>query len=61
MKKIIVAAILAAVVTTPAFAQYRYVSRGAVVYDGKIIGQDPDPKIRVELRKNADFYAGYQP
>jgi hypothetical protein len=61
MKKIIVAAILAVVATTPAFAQYRYVSWGAVVYDGKIIGQDPDPNIRVELRKNADFYAGYQP
>ena len=54
MKKIIVAAILAAFATTPALAQYRYVSRTAVVYDGKIIGQDPDPRIRAEIRKNAD-------
>jgi hypothetical protein len=61
MKKIIVAAILAVVATTPALAQYRYVSRNAVVYDGKIIGQDPDINVRLDLRKNSDFYAGYQP
>jgi hypothetical protein len=61
MKKIIVAAILAVVATTPALAQYRYLSRTAVVYDGKIIGQDPDPNVRLDLRKNSDFYAGYQP
>jgi hypothetical protein len=63
MKKLIVAAILAVVATTPAMAQYRYyyVGRTAVVYDGKIIGQDPDPRIRAELRKNADYYLGYQP
>ncbi len=63
MKKIIVAAILAVVATTPALAQYRYyyLPRTVVVYDGKIIGQDPDPRIRADLYKNADFYAGYQP
>jgi len=61
MKKIIVAAILAVVATTPALAQYQYLSRNAVVYDGKIIGQDPDPRIRADLYRNADFYAGYQP
>ena len=63
MKRIIVAAILAAVASTPAMAQYRYyyLSRTAVVYDGKIIGMDPDPNVRLDLRKNSDFYAGYQP
>jgi hypothetical protein len=61
MKKIIVAAILAAVVSTPAAAQYRYYGGWVVVADGKIIGSDPDPRIRADLRKNSDFYAGYQP
>jgi hypothetical protein len=61
MKRIVVAAILAAVATAPALAQYRYVSRNAVVYDGKIIGQDPDPNVRLDLRKNSDFYVGFQP
>ena len=61
MKRIIVAAILAVVATTPALAQYRYLPRSVVVYDGKIIGQDPDPRIRAEIRKNADYYIGYQP
>jgi hypothetical protein len=61
MKKIIVAALLAVVVTTPALAQYRYLSRNAVVSDGKIIGQDPDVNVRLDLRRNADFYSGYQP
>ena len=62
MKKIIVAAILAIVATTPAMAQYRYyLSRTAVVYNGKIVGQDPDPSIRQDFKKNGDFYSGGQP
>jgi hypothetical protein len=63
MKRIIVAAILAAVASTPAMAQYRYyyLSRTAVVYDGKIIGMDPDPSIRQDFKKNGDFYSGGQP
>jgi hypothetical protein len=61
MRKVIVAAILAAVVSTPAAAQYRYLGWRVVVADGKIIGADPDPRIRAEIVKNSDFYAGYQP
>ena len=62
MKKIIVAAILAVVATTPALAQYRYYLAGTrSCTTAKIIGQDPDPNVRLDLRKNSDFYAGYQP
>jgi hypothetical protein len=61
MKKIIVAAILAVVATTPAMAQYRYLSRTAIGYNGKIVGQDPDPSIRQDFKKNGDFYSGGQP
>ncbi|HEY7459611.1 MAG TPA: hypothetical protein VH765_12745 [Xanthobacteraceae bacterium] len=61
MKKALVAAIIVVFATTPALAQYRYLSRTVVVADGKIIGQDPDPNVRLDLRKNSDFYAGYQP
>jgi hypothetical protein len=61
MKKALVAAIIVVFATTPALALYRYLSRTVVVADGKIIGQDPDPNVRLDLRKNSDFYAGYQP
>ena len=38
-----------------------FLGRTAVVYDGKIIGQDPDANVRLDFRKNSDFYSGGQP
>ena len=60
MKKIIVAAILAVVATTPALAQYRYLPRTVVVYDGKIIGQDRIQDSRRD-QEDADYYIGISP
>ena len=61
MVRVILAALLVVAVATPASAQYRYWGRGIVVYEGKIVGQDPDPRIRADFKKNGDFYAGGQP
>jgi hypothetical protein len=57
MKKLLLAAALAAFVTSPAAAQYQLFatapSQYIVVADGQIIGQDPDPNVRLELRMTA--------
>jgi hypothetical protein len=61
MVRVLVAALVIFAIATPASARYRYLSRTAVVYEGKIVGQDPDPRIRIDFKKNGDFYAGGQP
>jgi hypothetical protein len=65
MKAFAAAAALAAVVASPAFAQaprhFHLAAQSAalpwdaVVEDGKVIGQDPDPNVRLELRR--DYYS----
>jgi hypothetical protein len=65
MKAFAAAAALAAVVASPAFAQaprhFHLATQSAalpwdaVVQDGKVIGQDPDPNVRLELRR--DYYS----
>jgi hypothetical protein len=63
MKILLAAAALAALVTSPAFAQTarQYpaesawaasVPSDAVIDEGMIIGQDPDPNVRLELRRD---------
>jgi hypothetical protein len=52
MKMLVTAAALATIIASPAFAEKApKVSPNAVVVDGQVVGQDPDPKIRFELRK----------
>jgi hypothetical protein len=60
MKKLVIATVLAATVATPAFAQYapRYHGANAVIYNGRIIGQDPDANVRLDLIKNGEYYSG---
>jgi hypothetical protein len=62
MKKLIIATVLATTVATPAFAQYlpRFTGPGlnAVIYNGRIIGQDPDANVRLDLIKNGEYYSG---
>ena len=63
MKMLVAAAALAALVGSSAFAQAASyypaesaqaasVPRDAVIEEGKIIGQDPDPNVRLELRRD---------
>ena len=69
MNKYLVAAALAALAATPAFAanshramradsaNAAYASApqsGVVVQDGKVIGADPDPSIRLQLLREGD-------
>ena len=65
MKTLLAAAAVAALIVSPAVAQTARqhpaisaqatsVPRGAVIEEGKIVGQDPDPNVRLELRR--DYY-----
>jgi len=64
MRKLVTAAALAAIVATPAFAQtartfpvrpgaIATVPWDAVVVEGKVVGQDPDANVRLDLRRDA--------
>ena len=64
MRKLVTAAALAAIVATPAFAQtartfpahpgaIAAVPWDAVVVEGKVVGQDPDANVRLDLRRDA--------
>jgi hypothetical protein len=63
MKMLVAAAALAAVITSPAFAQtarHAATESGqmasmhwdAVTAEGRVIGQDPDANVRLELRRD---------
>ena len=74
MKKLVLAAALATLVATPAFAQYQStyaprhvgmdrlagiraqalpsVGRDTVFVDGQYAGADPDPNVRLQLRRD---------
>jgi hypothetical protein len=52
MKTLVAALALAALIAAPAFAQ-RVPSPDAVIVGGKYIGQDPDPNVRLQLRRDA--------
>lgn len=57
MNKLILVASLTAFVATPALAQQMnepYYHPHAVVVGGQVIGQDPDPLVRFDLRRNAE-------
>ena len=60
MKKLVIATVLVGTIATPAFAQYlpRYPGPNVVVYNGQIVGQDPDVNVRLDLMKNAEYYTG---
>lgn len=62
MTRLIPLVALAAVIATPAFARTRAIdARNAVAYQaadavdlyGKVVGQDPDPNVRLLLRRTA--------
>ncbi|MCC6948978.1 MAG: hypothetical protein IT539_14530 [Bradyrhizobiaceae bacterium] len=68
MKKLFLAATLAACTAVPAFAQDyyypgqylqypgQYLGPDVVIDGNQIIGQDPDPNVRFDLRRNAECY-----
>jgi hypothetical protein len=55
MKTLLSAVAVATIIASPAFAQKApKVSPNAVVVDGQAVGQDPDPNIRFQLRREAE-------
>lgn len=59
MQKLLLAASLAAMIAMPAFAQQSnadFYNSPMVINGDRIIGQDPDPNVRLELRRNAACY-----
>jgi hypothetical protein len=65
MKTLVAAAAVAALIVSTAVAQTAHehpaisaqatsVPWDAVVEEGKIVGQDPDPNVRLELRRDYD-------
>ena len=52
MKCLIAAVALAAFIVAPAFAQAPPPSHSVIV-GGKVIGQDPDANVRLQLRRDA--------
>ena len=61
MKKLATVAALAALIASPAFAQQfsqSLESSNAVLSnDDEIIGQDPDINVRLDLQRQAEYYA----
>ena len=56
MKMLVTTVALATLIASPAFAQkakHVRMSANAVVVNGQMIGQDPDAKVRFELRRDA--------
>jgi hypothetical protein len=60
MKKLVVATVLATTLAGPAFAQYLPRDAGpyVVVFNGQVIGQDPDVHVRLDLLRNGEYYSG---
>ena len=73
MKTLISAVALAALAASPAFAATKHVKQyrpeatqsyasvpatGAVVFDGKLVGADPDANVRLQLLKDAEQVNG---
>jgi hypothetical protein len=69
MNTIKIAVVLAILVASPAFAhpsrhaQHRSINPDAAASDvvtesGRYIGQDPDPNVRAELRRDSSSYLG---
>jgi hypothetical protein len=59
MQKLFLAVSLAATIATPVFAQSPqadFYNSPYVISGGQIIGQDPDPNVRLELRRNSTCY-----
>jgi hypothetical protein len=55
MKTLLSVVAVATIIASPAFAQKaQKVSPNAVVVDGQAVGQDPDPNIRFQLRREAE-------
>jgi hypothetical protein len=60
MKLLISAVAVATLVALPAFAQTprERTSPNAVIFNGKVIGQDPDPAVRSELLRDYGWQKG---
>jgi len=60
MKKLFLAATLTVWAAVPAFAQQYFPPfmepPDVVVYGNQVVGQDPDPNVRLDLRRNAECY-----
>ena len=52
MKYLITAVALAALIAIPAAAAFAQ-SANVVIVGGQVIGQDPDPNVRLQLRRDA--------
>jgi hypothetical protein len=53
MKTLIAAVALATTFVTPIFTQAAIAESHDVTVGGKVIGQDPDPNVRLQLRRDA--------
>ena len=52
MKNLITAVALAALIAIPAAAAFAQ-SANVVIVGGQVVGQDPDPNVRLQLRRDA--------
>jgi len=61
MKKLATVAAIATLIATPAFAQQFWTplesSNVVISNDDEIVGQDPDINVRLDLRRQAEYYA----
>ena len=61
MKKLATVAAIATLIATPAFAQQFWTplesSNAVISNEGEIVGQDPDINVRLDLRRQAEYYA----
>ena len=70
MKRLLVVAVLATSVATPAFAQAlfeqneaelerQFLPSSAVISSGRIVGQDPDIGVRHDLLRQSEYYLNH--
>ena len=66
MKKLATVATLATLIAAPAFAQqsarefWTPLESNAVIANGEVIGQDPDINVRLDLLRQAEYYANHK-
>lgn len=65
MKRLLIVAALATATASPALAQERFLTvnpslenSAIVVHNGQIVGTDPDIAVRMDLRRQAEYYLG---
>ena len=66
MKRFLAVAALATAISSPALAQESFLTvnpslehSAIVVHNGQIIGADPDIAVRMDLRRQAEYYLGH--